>query len=137
MWLTGNGLGEQAINYGIGLALPDILTLIMTYYVVRKRPQLTYYANIYIVGVLLSAAIYRIEIGYRISVAMVIYQVMFLAVAFKDLLFCKLHMNWLLKLGCWILIFNIIRIYFVNIYTSLSENEILYIWNSYGRDVLL
>lgn len=137
VWLTGNGLGKQAINYGIGLALPDILTLIMTYYVVRKRPQLTYYANIYIVGVLLSAAIYRIEIGYRISVAMVIYQVMFLAVAFKDMLFCKLHKNWLLKLGCWILIFNIIRIYFVYIYTSSSENEILYIWNSYGRDVLL
>lgn len=137
VWLTGNGLGEKAINYGIGLALPDIITLIMTYYVVRKRPQLTYYANIYIVGALLSAAIYRLEIGYRISVAMKIYQVMFLAVAFKDLLFCKLHKNWILKLGCWILIINIIRVYFIYIYTSYSANEILYIWDSNGKDVLL
>lgn len=137
VWLTGNGLGEKAINYGIGLALPDIITLILTYYVVRKRPQLTYYANIYIVGALLSAAIYRVEIGYRISVAMKIYQVMFLAVAFKDLLFCKLHKNWILKLGCWILIINIIRVYFLYIYTSYSANEILYIWDSNGKDVLL
>lgn len=137
VWLTGNGLGEKAINYGIGLALPDIITLILTYYVVRKRPQLTYYANIYIVGALLSAAIYRVEIGYRISVAMKIYQVMFLAVAFKDLLFCKLHKNWILKLGCWILIINIIRVYFIYIYTSYSANEILYIWDSNGKDVLL
>lgn len=137
VWLTGNGLGEKAINYGIGLALPDIITLIFTYYVVRKRPQLTYYANIYIVGALLSAAIYRVEIGYRISVAMKIYQVMFLAVAFKDLLFCKLHKNWILKLGCWILIINIIRVYFIYIYTSYSANEILYIWDSNGKDVLL
>lgn len=36
VWLTGTGLGDKAQNFGIGLALPDILTIFLAYKVMKN-----------------------------------------------------------------------------------------------------
>ena len=136
VWLTGTGQGDRAQNFGIGLALPDILTIFLAYKVMQKHPNTTYFANIYIVGALLAAAIMRIELGYRITVAMKLFQCVVLAYAFKDYLFTRKRSENMMKVASWIIVLNIIRVYFVFIFTDTEIDEVLYIWDSNGKNVL-
>ena len=136
IWLSGTGMGDKAQNFGLGLAIPDILTIYLAYKVVYKRPQLTFYTNIYLIGVLLSAALLRLEIGYRISIVLTLFQSVVLAYAFKDYLFSKRHCDTLNKIFCWILVLNLVRSYFVLVFTEMEVNQLLYIWDSNGRVVL-
>lgn len=137
IWLTGTGQGDKAQNYGIGLALPDILTIYLAYKVMRRHPKTIYYANIYIVSAILSAALMRIELGYRITVAMKLFQCVVIAYAFKDYLFTNKRFEAPMKVASWILVLNLIRVYFMFIFTEFEINEVLYIWDSNGKNVLL
>lgn len=136
IWLTGTGLGDKAQNFGIGLALPDILTIFLAYKVMWKHPNTTYFGNIYIVGALLAAALMRIELGYRITVVLKLFQCIVLAYAFKDYLFTRKQSEVMMKLASWIIVLNIIRVYFVFIFTDMGIDEVLYIWDSNGKSVL-
>lgn len=136
IWLTGTGLGDKAQNFGIGLALPDILTIFLAYKVMQKHPNTTYFANIYIVGALLAAALMRIELGYRITVVLKLFQCVILAYAFKDYLFTRKRSETMMKVASWIIVLNIIRVYFVFIFTDMGIDEVLYIWDSNGKSVL-
>ena len=136
VWLTGTGLGDKAQNFGIGLALPDILTIFLAYKVMKKHPNTTYFGNIYIVGALLAAALMRIELGYRITVVLKLFQCVVLAYAFKDYLFTRKQSEVMMKLASWIIVLNIIRVYFVFIFTDMGIDEVLYIWDSNGKSVL-
>lgn len=136
VWLTGTGMGEKAQNFGVGLALPDILTIFLAYKVMQKHQNAIYFANIYIVGVLLAAALMRIELGYRITVALKLFQCIVLAYAFKDYLFTHKRSEVIMKIASWIIMLNIIRVYFISIFTDMGLGEVLYIWDSNGKSVL-
>lgn len=137
VWLTGTGLGDKAQNFGIGLALPDILTIFLAYKVMQKYPNTIYYCNIFVVGTLLSSALMRIELGYRIAIVLKLFQCIVLAYAFKDYLFTNKRSEAMMKIVSWIIVLNIIRVYFLMIFTDMGLDEVLYIWDSNGKSVLL
>ena len=136
VWLTGTGQGDEAQNFGIGLALPDILTIFLAYKIMQRHPNVTYFANIYIVGALLAAALMRIELGYRITVVLKLFQCIILAYAFKDFLFTHKRSEIMMKMVSWIIVLNIIRVYFIFIFTDMAIDEVLYIWDSNYKSIL-
>ena len=136
VWLTGTGMGEKAQNFGIGLALPDILTIFLAYKVMQKHSNAIYFCNIYIIGTLLASALMRIELGYRIAIVLKLFQCVVLAYALKDYLFTRKQSEAMMKIASWIIVLNIIRVYFILIFVDMGIDEILYIWDSNGRNVL-
>lgn len=102
----------------------------------QRHPNVTYFANIYIVGALLAAALMRIELGYRITVVLKLFQCIILAYAFKDFLFTHKRSEIMMKMVSWIIVLNIIRVYFIFIFTDMAIDEVLYIWDSNYKSIL-
>ena len=125
----------EGINFGV--ALLDILTIFVGFNIVKRIPRLTYYYNIYLIGVVLSPAFFQIEILQRVCLLFKLFQFIILGYAFYIFLWRKKRVDNYSHILIWIIFFNIIRVYIINVFLITDTDTILYIWDSKGRDFLL
>lgn len=135
-WLTGTA-NYEAEGINIGIALTDILTIYIGYNIVKFIPRLTYYYNIYLIGVVLSPAFFQIEILLRVCLLFKLFQFIILGYAFYIFLWRKKRVDNYSHILIWIIFFNIIRVYIINVFLITDTDTILYIWDSKERDFLL
>lgn len=134
-WLTGTA-NYEAKGINIGVALTDILTICIGFNIIKYIPKLTYYFNLYLIGVVLSPAFYQIEILLRVCMLFKLFQFIILGYAFYVFLWRKKRMDKYSHIFTWIIFLNLIRIYVVNVFFIEDTDAILYIWDSMGRNFL-
>lgn len=136
MWMTGDNLDMGKLSFSH--ALNCIYTITVGYKIFQQdnKKNNIYIYNLALIGSVLAPALNQIELFMRINILFYLFQFYVIAYCFYEILNKKRKTTWYYKIFTWIILFNFIRMTTISMPFKELPNNLLYIWDSEGKNMI-